>query len=120
MTNIRVKKLRLGTERICCLTNSFLLATPWSWISLSYTWKGMIGSFKLLKNFLIRLATRWGLLICSRYPKFLLLSSYIVSFSSSIETLFLKRPSWSNSWGLFLKYPTRYYSITGTPSCPIS
>ena len=28
MTNIKVKKLRLGNERINCFTNSFLLLTP--------------------------------------------------------------------------------------------
>lgn len=120
ITNIRVKKLRLVNDLINCFTNSFLLETPWSWMSLSYIWKGIIGSFKLLKNFFIRLATRCGLLICSKYPKFLLLNSYIVSFSSSMETLFLNSPYWSKSWGLFLKYPTRYSRITGTPSCPIS
>jgi hypothetical protein len=63
----RVAKLSFDKDATIFLRCYFLSGMLWSFMSCVKRGKVMMGSLRLWKNFLIKLAIRWGLVILSKY-----------------------------------------------------
>ena len=64
---IKVNLFNLGNVAAMSLINSFLLVTPWSCISKGKDLKGIIGYFRLWKNFFMRTAIKKGFSMLYKY-----------------------------------------------------
>jgi predicted DNA-binding ribbon-helix-helix protein len=67
MRKARVAKLRRGSAATTFFSSYRLSGAFWSSMSSMKRGKEMTGSLRLLKNFLIRLAIRCGLVMLSKY-----------------------------------------------------
>lgn len=67
MRKAKVVKLSFDSDAIIFLRCYFLSEMAWSFMSSVKRGKVMMGSLRLWKNFFIRLAIRWGLVMFSKY-----------------------------------------------------